>query len=703
MQELVFAQQKQLVIEDYLNTALRPKPLSQLTFQGKSNNYTYIDAATKSLVVRNVSSGSTATLLTLEEFNAVLVPNFASEIKKNIPSVTWSDNEDEFTFQEKNSLLKFNVTKKVISKIISWNENAENLDFASNNSVAFTEKGNVFVTEINTEKVKKISFEDGVQIVCGESVHRQEFGITKGTFWSPDGSKLAYYRMDQSMVTNYPISDYKSVPAVNNYLKYPMAGAKSHHVTIGVYNIKNEKTIFLQTGEPKEQYLTNISWSADAKKVFVAVLNRDQNKMQLNRYDAETGNFEATLFEETHPKYVEPLHSIVFCPKDNSKFYWQSQRSGYNHLYEYSADGKFLRALTEGNWEVDEVLGFDESGQNLFLTASKETPLESHAYKLNIKSKELTLITPESGFHSVQISNDGKYILDNFSNKTTPLVTNLKDVTKNKIITNLLQSDNPLKDYKTGEISIFSIPSADQTTDLYVRMIKPVDFDARKKYPVMVYVYGGPHVQLVQNKWLGNADMFLMYMASQGYVIFTLDNRGSDRRGQQFENQTFRNLGSLEMEDQMAGIQYLKKQNFIDTTRMGCFGWSFGGFMTTSMMLKNPTVFKAAVAGGPVIDWKFYEIMYTERYMDNPETNADGFKNTSLLNYVTNLKGKLLIIHGLLDDTVVPQHTAAFINECIAKGVLVDYFPYPNHPHNVRGKDRVHLYKKIEDYFKRNL
>jgi dipeptidyl-peptidase-4 len=286
---------------------------------------------------------------------------------------------------------------------------------------------------------------------------------------------------------------------------------------------------------------------------------------------------------------------------------------------------------------------------------------------------------------------------------TTPLVQQLVDLTKGKSVETLNKVNNLLKDYNTGEKSFLTLKSLDGTTDLYARIIKPADFDAKKKYPVMYYVYGGPHVQLVQNRWLGGADMFMEYMASQGYVVFTLDNRGSEHRGREFEQATFRQLGTVEMDDQRVGINYLKGLSFVDTTRMGCFGWSFGGFMTTSMMMRTPGTFKAGVAGGPVIDWKFYEIMYTERYMDTPEANPEGYKKASLLNYVENLNGKLLIVQGLEDDTVLPQHSATLVNECIAKGVLLDYFPYPNHPHNVRGKDRVHLYKKVEDYFKRNL
>ncbi|MEO7174468.1 MAG: prolyl oligopeptidase family serine peptidase [Saprospiraceae bacterium] len=252
-------------------------------------------------------------------------------------------------------------------------------------------------------------------------------------------------------------------------------------------------------------------------------------------------------------------------------------------------------------------------------------------------------------------------------------------------------------------MSVFTIKSTDNTTDLYARLIKPLGFDPSKKYPVLVYVYGGPHVQLIQDAWLGGADMFLHYMASQGYLVFTIDNRGSGGRSLAFEQATFRQLGEVEMQDQLAGVKWLKEQSYVDQDRMACFGWSYGGFMTTSMMLRQPGTFKVGVAGGPVIDWSMYEIMYTERYMDTPQTNPEGYKKSNLNQYITQLKGKLLIIQGQEDDTVVPEHSATLLNTSVAKGVILDYYPYYNHKHNVLGKDRLHLYKKIEDYISRTL
>lgn len=695
----VLAQDKMLKIEDTRNFSLYPSRLDQLQFRGEDNAYTFVSKETQALMQGTPEKGN-GELLTLAGLNKHLKDLKEPELV-SFPFIQWL-NSSEFVWTESTTLWRYNLSQNSLSKLGKWSEISEDQDIATNGNTAYTEKGNLMILNASNGKNLQVSNDATFDLVYGKAAHRQEFGITKGTFWSGSGTKLAFYRMDQTDVTDYHLQNYNEIPAGDSKIKYPMAGQKSHYVTVGVYDIKSGKTIYLETGEPKDQYLTNITWSPDEKSIYVAVLNRDQNEMKLQHFNAQTGKLEKTLFTETHLKYVEPEHGPVFIP-NQSQFLWFSEKDNWQHLYLYNTDGTLVKQLTSGDWIVEEILGFDKKGENVMISATKDGAISLHGYKVSLKTGEMTKLTAEEGTHGLQLSKTGEYLLDSYSNLTTPLVMLYTNVATTKVLRTLHTSDNPLKAYKTGQVSFFPIKSTDGTADLYCRLIKPVDFDPSKKYPVMHYVYGGPHAQMVHNTWLAGADMFLMYMASQGYVVFTIDNRGSAGRGLTFEQATFRNLGKVEMEDQMAGVEWLKKQPWIDTERMGCFGWSFGGFMTTSLMLRKPGTFKAGVAGGPVIDWKFYEVMYTERYMDTPESNPEGYKSASLLSGVTNLNGNLLIIHGLMDDTVVPQHSAAFINECINKGVLVDYFPYPNHPHNVRGKDRVHLYKKVEDYFKKNL
>ena len=513
---------------------------------------------------------------------------------------------------------------------------------------------------------------------------------------------MAFYHLDESMVAEYPIYQLKNRPADARMIRYPIAGTPSHHASIGVYNTSTNSTVFLKTGEPLEQYLTNVSWSPDNKSVFIAVVNRGQNHMWLNQYDAATGNFVKTLFEETDSKYVEPQHGMTFLKTDPSKFVWWSEKDGYNHLYLYDVSGKLISQLTKGNWVVTDLIGFDKKETTLFVTTTSASPAERQLYSVNIKSGKQTLLTKKSGTHTITLSPNGDWFIDHFQNMATAREIKIVSADgKNESI--IHNAANPLTDYKLGEITMGTLKASDGS-DLYYRLIKPVNFNPDAKYPVVVYLYNGPHLQLVNNTWLGGANLWMQYMAQHGYYVFTIDGRGSMNRGHAFEAAVHRQLGTLEMEDQLKGVEFLKSLPNVEASRIGIHGWSFGGFMTTSMMTRNAGVYKVGVAGGPVIDWGLYEIMYTERYMDTPEENPEGYKNNNLLNYTKNLKGKLLMIHGGEDDVVLWQHSLQYVEKSIKDNVpTLDYFVYPHHPHNVSGKDRVHLMDKISRYFFDNL
>ncbi|MBL7728016.1 MAG: DPP IV N-terminal domain-containing protein, partial [Dinghuibacter sp.] len=585
----------------------------------------------------------------------------------------------------------------LLDKNFATKENAEE---SRAGHTAYLENHNLFVA-INGTPVQ-LTTDGSADIVYASSVHRDEFGISKGIFWSNNGKTLAFYRMDQTMVTDYPIINWTKQPAINEPTKYPMAGGKSHHVTIGVYHTETRKLVYLNTGAPAEQYLTNIAWGPNDEHIYVAILNREQNHMRLNQYDAATGAFIKTLFEEKDEHYVEPLKPMLFLNNNPSQFIWQSNRDGWNHLYLYNTSGQMLKQLTQGSWEVTEVKGFDAKNEHLFYTATQESPLTRNLYQLNLKKGTVKRITAATGNHATLVSTNGDFVIDNYSNTTTPRIIQLTETKTGKTKT-LLQAANPLQDYYTTDVHLFSIKNK-QGDDLFCRMYKPLGFDAAKKYPVIVYWYGGPHVQLILNNWMGGAsDYWFQYMAAKGYLVFSLDPRGSDNRGRAFEQAVHRNIGDAQTDDLDAGVHYLASLPYADTARMGLFGWSFGGFLTTNYMLSRPNVFKAAVAGGPVMDWSLYEIMYTERYMDTPAENPDGYEHNNMIKQAGNLKGKLLLIHGLQDPVVVQQHSVNFVKSCVDKGVQVDYMIYPGHEHNVLGKDRAHLYRKVTDYLELHL
>lgn len=641
----------------------------------------------------NPKTGEESTLFTRETLNTAIEKAGGRKLA-NLYSLKFPwPRQTEVLLPRSYSFATYNwVIGEVIRRDDLPKEPASNFDYnVVGRNLAYTVGNNLYV---NGWRIT----DEPEGVICGQSVHRNEFGISKGTFWSPQGSLLAFYRMDERMVTQYPLVDITARVGEVNNIRYPMAGMTSHQVTVGIYNLATQKIIYLNTGDPTDRYFTNIAWSPDQKSLYLVELNRDQNHAKLCRYNAETGELEQILFEEEHPKYVEPRYPIIFLPWDTNKFIYQSQRDGFNHLYLYDSNGKLLSQLTKGDWLVQDVLGFNAKKKEVIIATTEQSPLNTNIYKVNVRNCKRTLIGNAEGVHRAQLSTSGTYIIDNYSTPTVPRNIELIDVQNGKNHT-LLTADSPFKDLAVPTVETGTIKAADGETDLYYRITKPVDFDPNKQYPAIVYVYGGPHAQMIHNGFMYDARGWDLYMANRGYILFTLDNRGSENRGLEFENVTFRKLGVEEGKDQVKGVEFLRSLPYVDSERIGVHGWSFGGHMTTALMLRYPAIFKVGVAGGPVIDWGYYEVMYGERYMDTPQANPDGYKECNLNTHAGKLKGHLLIIHDDHDDTCVPQHTLSFMKACVDARTYPDLFIYPTHKHNVLGRDRVHLHEKITRYF----
>ena len=633
----------------------------------------------------------------------------------------------ELEFQDGEDLLEANTQQNAFAYLKGSNLYVRTFNVAPENTMTKEKKSHDF----------QLSADGSREIVYGQSVHRDEFGISKGTFWSPNGERLAFYRMDQSMVTDYPQVNIPEIgfdhPETQSCIatpapdKYPMTGETSHQVTVGVFDCLTGKTIYLKAGDPTDRYFTNIAWSPDSKTVYMFEVNRDQNDSRLTAYDAETGEKTGELYRETDEKYVEPLHPIMFLPWDSNRFVMQSRKDGYNHLYicevkneerrtknsnaESSSKKQensslstlhsslSIRQLTSGKWEVMEVLGFNTKHKSIIIASNECSPIQRNIFVVDTKTGKRTMMDDcGKGWHNATLSESGQYVYDNYSTPDVPRKIAIVN-TENGKRTAYFTAENPWKGYNVPEYSCGTVKAADGETDLYWRMVKPTNFDTAKKYPTIIYVYGGPHAHNVDARWNYSSRGWETYMAEKGYLLFILDNRGSENRGKAFEQATFRQLGQIEMQDQMKGVEYLKSLPYVDADRIGVHGWSFGGFMTISLMTNYPEVFKVGVAGGPVIDWHWYEVMYGERYMDTPQTNPEGYKKTSLLYQAKNLKGKLQIIQGLNDVTVVPQHCLTFLKACIAAGTQPDFFVYPGEPHNMRGHQSTHLHERISQYF----
>ncbi len=691
----VNAQQKELNLDDAVlgyYKGLYPKNLRNLQWLKNSDKFLYQNNG--QIIFKNIENKTVYTI-TKSDFTTVFTD------RKRLPYVETAT-DDFIQFSGKNEIILYRYHQKTYQSI-KLPEGAENQDFCYQNMyVAYTLNNNLYVGHVTNSKIP-VAVNTDPNIVSGQAIARSEFGITKGTFWSPKGKKLAFYQKDESHVDDYPLVDISVTPAKLHNIKYPMNGRGSEEPAVGVYDLQTGKTIYLQLFDKagKEHYATNLTWGPNEKFIYLAEINRDQNHMWFNKYDAQTGVFLQTLFEETNDKWVEPEHPAYFIPDGKDRFIYLSERDGFMNLYMYDTTGKLLKQLTSNKWVSNDILGFSHNGKYVYVTGTGNDPRDNRLFKINTRNGKIKDLTPEKGQHYVQLSDDGKYILDSYSNVNIPgkilLINN-----KGKIIKQLLLAENPVANYNINpKPEMFSI-TGEYGDKLYARMFKPADFDPNKKYPVLVYVYGGPHAQLVTNSWLGGAPLWMPWLASKGYLVFTVDGHGSAERGFDFESVIHRRLGVVEMKDQLHGVEYLKSLAFVDANRIAVHGWSFGGFMTSSLMTTYPDVFTTGVAGGPVTDWKWYEVMYGERYMDTYQQNPDGFKQTSVLNKIKNLKGKLLTIHGYQDDVVVPQHNIALQREAIKNEIQMDFYLYPMAKHNVYGRDRVHLMKKILNYIMRN-
>lgn len=696
-----FAQEKKFFTPEdasYNNYSVYAKNKSY-KWLGNTNKYVFTED--NELKYQSPGEKSMHTLLTLDQINSIAKGNDEGEFKR-IPNITWNDESTGYFYKRNDdgstTLYKLSLSVKKMKPITKIPAGAENITLSEPTMrVAYTIGNDPYIAD--GDKQIRLT-ENPEHVIAGQSVHRNEFAINGGIFWSPDGSKLAYYVMDESMVTDYPLVDITTRIAEAKPIKYPMAGMTSHIVKLHVYDIAAGTDVVMQTGEPEEHYLTAITWNNDNEKIYIGILNRGQDTLNFNEYNALNGEFNKTIFHDEDEQFVEPQGPAHFLPGSTTEFIWLAQRDGYYHLWLHNTKTLKAKQIEKGKYVVTDFNGFDDKG-NAFYTSTEVSPLQRHFYKVNIKNGKKVRITTKHGTHSVLPSKSGDFFIDSYTSTDVPRAVCIQDA-KGRDFAPLYMAENPIKDYNIGVTELDTIKSEDGQ-DLYTRIIKPYNFNPNTKYPVIVYVYGGPHAQLITDTWLAGAGIYLNYLAQEGFIVFTVDNRGSADRGEAFEQVIHRQCGQAEMHDQMAGIEYLKTKPYVDPERIGSDGWSYGGFMSTSLKINYPETFKVSVAGGPVINWKYYEIMYGERYMDTPQENPEGYELTALDTKTDKLEGKLLMIHCTTDPVVMWQNSLSFVESAIHNQKQMDYFVYPGHDHNVYGMDRAHLITKITEYFKENL
>lgn len=688
------AQLKELTLSEAVSGVrnIRPKSLVDFHWMPDSDCYTYLSDNYQHLLKGTVKGNDIDTVLSIQEFNS-----FAGSQLYALGGVEWMS-MNTFRVDNGQTYYLFDVQKKAVQKLVQLPDGAANgTQHPTTGDVAYTVGNEVAINTVRGENHEVTNIGDP-NIVSGQAIARSEFGITGGLFWSPDGSRLAFYQKDESNVADYPLLDNSTTPGTLMSIKYPMAGQGSEKASVGIYDLGSKKLVYFNAQHGNENYLTNLSWTPDNKYVLIAEVNRDQDHMWLEVFDAATGKFVKTLFEETSDTWVEPEHPAFFPESNSNNFVWVSESAGFSNLYYFDFEGKLIRQLTNHDFVVKDIMEYTD-GRLYYTTVGERSPTENHVYSVDLKGK-VKILTRAPGTHRVHVAPNGKYFHDNFSSTTVANNDWIIDG-RGKIVSVKLEAEDNLLKYKVSKPEMGTLTAKDGSK-LYTRMIKPSDFDPNKKYPVLVYVYGGPHAQLVTESWAGGASLWMYWMAEQGYIVYTVDNRGSANRGKAFESQIHRQLGTVEIEDQMTGVEYLKSLPYVDANRLAVHGWSFGGFMTSSLMLREAGTFNVGVAGGPVTDWKYYEVMYGERYMDRPEQNEKGYEQASLMTHAQNLEGKLMLIHGTVDDVVVMQHSFSLVQRFIQLGIQMDFFPYPMHKHNVYGKDRVHLMEKVLTYIMEN-
>ena len=559
-------------------------------------------------------------------------------------------------------------------------------------------------------RVPKLPVSLNPEVVYGKVPSRNEFGISEGWFRSPDGALLAVYRVDETQVGNFPLLSISTRTGSLESIKYPMNGMESEHVSLCVCDtLGNVLNTLDVTDFDDERYLAGVSWTPDSRSLLVQVLDRPQHNVHMNLYSAADGSFVRTLLEEHNDAWVEPRCGVSFVRGTEFFIYTTDNRDGYKQLYLCDLQGG-IRRLTGCSADVTY---FGNDGEYVYYYSSEVSPVEKHLFRVRLskltagrkpqKLEKVKIGAPQqltfgSGSHTVSMSPDYQRFIDYRTAVGEPGRAELRHV-DGTLERELASAADPMKPFAPVTIEMGTVPSADPQYVNWYRLVKPADFNPSSKYPVIVYVYGGPHSQMVTDSWLAGIRYWELLMAQKGYVLYIQDNRGTQNRGAAFEKAINRQCGVAETEDQMTGLRQLIAEGWVDENRIGVVGWSYGGFMTITMATRHPEVFKVAAAGGPVIDWKWYEIMYGERYMDTPETNPDGFALTSLVDKVPKLKARLLVCQGMEDRTVLPINSLSFMQSCVEHNVLADYYPYPRSQHNVLGPWREHLYLKLTDYF----
>ncbi len=693
-----------------------PKTVHGINSLDNGKQYTMIKDG--SLVVYNYATGDSAGVLLQKE---KLIPEGRKK-PLHLSSYKMSNDEKKFLIPTATESI-YRHSKK--SEFYVYDENTSAIkplsdggkqrlaDFnPSGDKVAFVRENNIFIKDLQSGDEKQITTDGKVnEIINGtcDWVYEEEFGFTKAFFWSPDGKKIAYYRFDESRVKEYTLTYYgKLYPRLYTY-KYPKAGEDNSMVEIYVYNLETGQSTKMDTGDDTDTYIPRIKWTKDANVLSIQHLNRLQNHLEILLADASTGKTRV-MYVDDNPYYIDITDDLTFLP-DNKRFIITSEKDGFNHIYLCTLNGKKEKRLTKGDWDVTKVYGYDAENEVVYYQSAELSPLNRDIYKVNLKGKR-SRISTRVGTNDATFSKNFEYYINTYSNANTPpyITMNrnsgeeLRILEDNQAFRDLMATyDLSQKTFSSFTDSVVTLPNGKQTY-LNTWQILPPDFDSTKKYPVLLYQYSGPGSQSVVNSWGWSNYFWFQMLAENGIIVTCVDNRGTGARGQEFKKMTYQQLGKYENIDHIAYARYLGKLPYVDKNKIGIFGWSYGGFMSSLDITKGADVFSTAIAVAPVTNWRYYDNIYTERYMRKPQDNPKGYDDNSPINFVKLLKGNYLLVHGSADDNVHFQNSMDMITALVNANKQFELYVYPNKNHGIYGGNtRYHLYKKMTDFLYKNL
>jgi len=628
-----------------------------------------------------------------------------------LPNYFWSPTGKEILLPSGNDLYLYDVASATVRRLTNDEEIKDDPHFSPDGKrIAFIKNHNIHVLDIETGIDVPLTTDGREHVFVGQFdwAYQEEFAsVRTGFFWAPDGQHIAFFQLDETEVPEFPIVDFVPVENEVQSTRYPKAGENNSIVRVGVVSIDNPHIVWLGVGSETDIYIPRIKWLPDSQSLVIYRLNRAQNRLDLLLGDISSGSTRAVLVEEAADGWIDIYDGLAFL-KHGERFIWSSNRDGFKHLYLYDIQGNLIRQLTQGSWEVDSVVAVDEETGFVYFSAGKENVWDRDLYKVDLNGEALTRLTEQEGWHSIDMNPSCEYYLDYFSDFTTPTIVSLHS-SDGKLLDVIDPNEalkETLKGYRLSRPDFFSFDT-DYGAKLNALMIKPPDFDPSKKYPVLIYVYGGPGSQTVVNAWDTDSrhrQLWHKMLTQNGYIMFTVDNRGTGGRGKDWMKVVYRQLGEAEVQDQLAGVQYLRKLPYVDGTRIGVWGWSYGGYMTSMCMLKGADYFKAGISVAPPTDWRDYDSIYTERYMGKPQHNTEGYIASSAITHAEDLKGKLLLIHGTSDDNVHFSNSMQLVYAFQIAHVPFDMMVYPRQLHHIDDHDaRLHLFSSMSKYVLQNL